>query len=285
MPRIAIMQGRLLPPEDGRHQCFPRERWREEFPSAAAAGFDAIEWIYDLYGADVNPLATDEGVAEMRSLSSHHGIAIASLVADYYMRYPFGSAAPTAFAKLTEHLRWLLGRCKLAGIGRVVLPFVDAARIENNAHRQRILLLMQSVTATVEKTGVEIRLETALDPAEFADLLAALPHPMVKVNYDSGNSSSLGYDYRQELAAYGPRIGSVHIKDRVRGGSTVPLGTGSADIPGVLARLAELSYSGDYVLEAARGVPGEEIAWSRANCIWLRSQLEQAALAPSGSAR
>ena len=38
---------------------------------------------------------------------------------------------------------------------------------------------------------------------------------MIKVNYDSGNSASLGYDPTDEFAAYGERVGSVHIKDRV----------------------------------------------------------------------
>ena len=28
---ISIMQGRLVPPIDGRIQTFPRERWRDEF--------------------------------------------------------------------------------------------------------------------------------------------------------------------------------------------------------------------------------------------------------------
>ena len=61
MTHIGIMQGRLVPPTDDRIQCFPRERWADEFELAAQAGLDCIEWIYDLYGADVNPLATEFG--------------------------------------------------------------------------------------------------------------------------------------------------------------------------------------------------------------------------------
>ena len=68
MRRIAIMQGRLLAPEGASIQCFPRDRWREEFQLAAAAGLDGIEWIYDAHSADVNPLNTDSGVSEMRGL-------------------------------------------------------------------------------------------------------------------------------------------------------------------------------------------------------------------------
>ena len=67
---------------------------------------------------------------------------------------------------------------------------------------------------------------------------------MLKVNYDSGNSSSLGYHPRDEFAAYGCRVGSVHIKDRVRGGGTVPLGTGNADFPALFAALKKIAYRG-----------------------------------------
>ena len=34
----------------------------------AKAGIDCIEWIYDYYGADVNPIATDAGIAQMKEL-------------------------------------------------------------------------------------------------------------------------------------------------------------------------------------------------------------------------
>ena len=34
------------------------------------------------------------------------------------------------------------------------------------------------------------------------------------VNYDTGNSASLGYDPSEEISVYGHRIINVHIKDR-----------------------------------------------------------------------
>jgi L-ribulose-5-phosphate 3-epimerase len=285
MPRIAIMQGRLLPPEGGRFQCFPGERWREEFPHAEDAALDAIEWIYDLYGAAGNPLATDDGVTAMRTLSERHGIAVVSLCADYFMDRPFVTADPVEFAELREHLMWLMGRCQVAGISRMVLPFVDASRIQNHEQGDRIVRLLRAVLPAAAAASVELHLETSLGPAAFAELLAAVPDHMLKANYDSGNSSSLGYDVRQELAAYGSRIGSVHIKDRVLGGSTVPLGTGDADLPALLAGLVDLNYSGDYVLQVARSVPGDEIAWAGANRDYLLNQLEHARTAVCGSPR
>ena len=253
---------------------FPREQWREEFPSAAAAGLDAIEWIYDLQGADVNPLATDSGIAQMKALSALNGIAVVSVCADYFMDRPFATASPDEFASLTAHLRWLLGRCRRVGITRMVLPFVDASEIETAEQCDRITEMLRGMLLLAGEAGVELHLETSLDPQAFASLLASLPHPFLKANYDSGNSSSLGYNVREELEAYGPRIGSVHIKDRVRGAGTVPLGTGNADISALLSGLSAIGYSGDYILQVARGVPGDEVAWTRQNRGYLLTQLE-----------
>jgi Sugar phosphate isomerases/epimerases len=94
---------------------------------------------------------------------------------------------------------------------------------------------------------------------------------MLKVNYDSGNSASLGYDPADEFAAYGTRVGSVHIKDRVNGGGTVPLGSGNTNFKSLFECLGELGYSGDFVLQVARGASGDEVAWARSNCDYVQA--------------
>jgi L-ribulose-5-phosphate 3-epimerase len=275
MQRIAIMQGRLLPPEGGSIQGFPRDRWREEFALAAQAGVDAIEWIYDRRGAEVNPIATDAGVVEMRALSRQHGTAVVSLCADYFLECPFVRVDPGSAGELTAHLTWLIGRCSLAGITRVVLPFVDASRIDTPSDERRTVDVLRQILPLCVATGVELHLETSLAPDTFASLLAQIPDPLLRVNYDSGNSASLGYDVASELAAYGTRVGSVHVKDRIDGGGTVPLGTGDADLPALFSGLAGLRYQGDYVLQVARDTDGSEVDWARHNRAFLVQQLGQ----------
>ena len=263
--RIAIMQGRLLPPTAGRFQCFPRDGWRDEFALAAAAGLDAIEWIYDLHGADVNPIAADDGVKSIKALSTQSGVVVRSLCADYFMDMPLLRAEPHEIERRTETLGWLLHRCATLGVGRVVVPFVDASRIDSDAELDHVVGLLEGMLPMLEETGVELHLETSLSPSRFALLLARVPHPMLKVNYDSGNSASLGYDPTDEFAAYGERVGSVHIKDRVLGGGTVPLGSGDTNFRALFECLGTLGYSGDFVLQVARGTDGDEVSWSRKN--------------------
>jgi hexulose-6-phosphate isomerase len=279
------MQGRLGPPTDGRFQCFPRDGWGAEFERAEAAGLDAIEWIYDAHGADVNPLATDTGLNKMVALSTNRHVSVKSLCADIFLDRPLLRASPSEREELLGTLRWLIGRCRAAGIRHMVLPFVDASRIQDDADADGVVAMIGPVLDIAGASGVELHLETGLAPIPFAKLLGRLPHPMLKANYDSGNSSSLGYAPREEFAAYGPRVGSVHIKDRVLGGGTVPLGTGGADFEGLFESLAAVGYAGDYILQVARDEPGHEVVWATRNRAWLAEKLDAHGLNPKGETR
>jgi L-ribulose-5-phosphate 3-epimerase len=275
MRRIGIMQGRLLPPVEGRFQCFPGLAWSREFPLAAQAGLEAIEWIYDLYGDEQNPLGTDAGVDEIRSLSAQHGVSVASLCADYFMDRPLVKAKGGELAELVQKLTWLMERCHLVGMERMVLPFVDNSRIENQRDQALVVDILRDVLPAAHTYQVEIHLETSLAPAAFSELLGRLPDSHLKANYDSGNSASLGYKPEEELAAYGHRLGSVHIKDRVLNGGTVPLGTGDTDFPALMGGLRRLDYQGDFVLQAARGEPEDEVPWAIRNRAFLLDLLQK----------
>jgi L-ribulose-5-phosphate 3-epimerase len=277
MACMATMQGRLVPPEGGHFQSFPRQRWRDEFALAAAAGLDAIEWIFDVYGEDVNPLSTDAGLAELRTLIEETGIEVRSACADYFMDRPFLRTTASEREDRVRKMEWLLSRCQSAGIGRIVIPFVDNSALRSEEQKMQALAVLRQLLPRAEETSVELHLETSLGPEPFAALLEQCRHPLVRVNYDSGNSASLGYSVSEEFAAYGHRIGSVHIKDRLLHGGTVPLGTGGADLPAVFAGLAGLNYAGDYVLQIARSETGSEIAWIARNRAWVAAQIQQAA--------
>lgn len=273
---LGIMQGRLVPPEGPFYQCFPRTGWETEFERAEEAGLDAIEWIYDVYGADVNPIATDAGHDRMRALSAKHAVAVRSVCADYFMERPLVRASESELRERLQTLTWLLGRCAKLGIERVVLPFVDASKLESDEEVRGLAKTLATVLPVATETKVELHLETALDPRQFAALLELLPSEMVWVNYDSGNSSSLGYAPREEFAAYGERVGSVHIKDRVLGGSTVELGTGGADFPALFESLAKVGYGRDFILQAARMEIGGEVELARRNRAFVERWLGKA---------
>jgi hexulose-6-phosphate isomerase len=254
-PLLGIMQGRLSSPTGGRIQAFPHATWREEFQKARAAALFAIEWIYEQETEEENPLGTDAGVAEIKSLAAASGVQVRSVCADYFMTRRLVGEDGTPDAAALARLRWLLERAAALGVAHVVLPFVDASSLRTPREHEGAVAALSTVAAEAARRAVELHLETDLAPLEFAALLARLGDPVFRVNFDIGNSASLGYEPKDELRAIGPFVGSVHVKDRVLGGGTVPLGTGAADFAACFRGLHGLGYRGLLTLQAAR-VPG-----------------------------
>ena len=280
-PQIyGIMQGRLSPPEDDRFQSFPRKSWREELPRAREADLDYIEWIYDDYGASANPLTTDAGIEELISLKEHFGIATHAVCADWFMDFPFLRCTEDERARRQRFLGALLRAATRIDAHHLVLPLVDQASIRTEEEKRIVLDVLKEGLQTAEATGVELHIEADFNPQDFAAFLARIPHPLLKVNWDSGNSSGLGYIAHEEFAAYGDRIGSIHIKDRFRkldgGVETRPLGQGSADFNDIFSSMRKIGYKSGITLQVARGAPGDEVNFLREQLAFVRQRWEPA---------
>jgi L-ribulose-5-phosphate 3-epimerase len=272
---IGIMQGRLSAPLHGRIQSFPEGTWQAEFARATEAELQAIEWIYDIEDAETNPIGSTEGLEEMRQLSKKHGIVVQSLCADYFMPFPFVRAAEADWEERLRKMEWLLDRCRQAGVRDVVLPFVDNSRIETEKDRRDVIRLFERLRGTLDRLDLQIHLETSLGPEAFRSLIEEIGQARVRINYDSGNSASLGFLAEEEWDTYGKYIGSVHIKDRLKGGGTVPLGSGNADFSALARSLKRFNYDGRFILQVARGKAGEEVSWARQNLTYLQKLLAQ----------
>jgi len=265
-----VMQGRLSAPEDGRFQSFPRRSWREEFARAREAGFDYIEWIHDEYGrgADqhgrsANPIFREDGLREMDALKQEFAVRTPALCGDWFMDFPLVRCTAEERARRERHLHELIPIAARIGAERMVLPFVDQSKMTNEEEKTIVIDVLKRALPVARRHGVELHLEADLAPAEFAAFLGRIEDTHLKVNWDSGNSSGLGYVASEEFAAYGERVGSVHIKDRYRkpegGTETRPLGTGSADFDDVFAAMRSVDYRGGVTLQVARGKANDEV--------------------------
>lgn len=272
--QFGVMQGRLSPPEAGRFQSFPRNSWRREIALAREAGLDYIEWIYDEYGASANPISTPGGITELNSLKQRHEVATPAICGDWFMDFPVIRCTAEERQEREIVLHGLLHKAQQIGASRIVLPFVDASSIRTEDEKETVLQMLLRALPIAEKCGVELHLEADFPPPDFAEFLARINHPMVKVNYDTGNSSGLGYVASQEFRAYGNRIGSIHFKDRLRlpggGIATKPLGEGSANFKDVFASIRSIEYRGGFTLQVARGEDGHEVHWIRKQLDFIR---------------
>jgi hexulose-6-phosphate isomerase len=254
---IGFMQGRLSPVENGRIQSFPWTCWQQEFSLGEQNDFQLIEWTLDQDRMYENPLLTLDGQAEIRALCTMHRFAIPSLTGDCFMQAPFWKTQGVEREALQRDFRAVADACVAVGISMMVVPLVDNGRLEQASQEEALVSYLESQVEFLAKHGLRVVFESDFAPLELARFIGRLDSALFGINYDIGNSAALGFNPVDEFAAYGHRIFNVHVKDRVMGGTTVPLGTGNADFETVFASLAQVEYTGNYILQTARAADGD----------------------------
>jgi hexulose-6-phosphate isomerase len=251
------MQGRLCPPVDGRIQAFPWRDWRLEFERAQAAGLPFVEWTLDHARLARNPLMNEAGRREIAELVARHGVRVASVTGDCFMQAPFWKLRPGGAKRdLVDQLVAVCDAAAAAGASIVVVPLVDSGRLENHAQEDD---LVNTLGGLATRLATLIAFETDYAPFDAERFIKRLPPSRFGINYDIGNSAALGFDPSEEIARCGARIVNVHVKDRKRGGATVPLGEGDADLITAIRRLERAGYRGNYVLQTARAADGDDV--------------------------
>ena len=259
---IGIMQGRLSPRIDGKIQAYPEKTWQKEFEIAQEIGYAAIEWIVEK-PLEVNALMSKSGMQQIKEIILKTGVRIDFICADIFMQQPLIRMSQEIREENKEHLKNILVSAKEVGAIGVEIPFVDASSIKSESEINELISCMQEAFELAKEIGMKISLETDLNPTSFKELLDRINLNHVQANYDIGNSASLGFDPIEEINAIGKRILNVHVKDRKFGSTTVPLGTGDADIKLSLSRLSEINYLGGITMQAARGSDDIEVAKSQ----------------------
>lgn len=262
MYSYGMMQGRLTPPKGRGIQFFPVDNWEKEFYLAKDLGLNEIEFIFDFDRYEENPLWSQAGKELLKKVMKETGVTVHSVCFDYFMRRAFfkkdGEEKVRLRAENGQILQRILNSMKELEIGLIEIPLVDDSSLKNEENMEgfkKFILEIESQTDCEIKFG----LETDLPPKEFAAFLEDINSDRIGANYDSGNSSGLGYDMYEEVTTLGSRIFNIHIKDRVFQGKTVELGTGSVDFRGLFKGLKEIDYRGAFILQAARDEEGKEV--------------------------
>lgn len=271
--QLGVMQGRLLPKYMGRYQAHPLGYWQDEFSVANDLGLDLIEFILDYQDWEMNPLMSRQGIDMISATAARSGVSVRSVCADYFMEAPLHSNDDGIVRQSQRVLNLLIESAASLGVTDIVIPCVDDSSLKDDVASERFYLGMVPAIATAERLGVNLALETDLPPETFRTLLRRFDSVRVKVNYDTGNSASLGYDPRHEIAAYGDHITDVHIKDRRRGGGSVELGNGDMDFDLFFELLPSSDSRIFFIMQAYRDDEGVGIF--RRQLEWIRPKLEK----------
>ena len=257
MGKVGFMQGRLSEIIDGKIQAFPWQFWQEEFKQAKEIAIPLMEWTLDQRDLYENPFMTVEGQKKIIQLSKENELKIPSLTGDCFMQAPFWKASPERREKLIADLNAILCACNSLHINTIVIPIVDNSAITSLKEENYLIDVLTDHESVFATNGVRVAFESDFPPAKLERFINKMYPIFFGINYDIVNSASLGFNVDDEFISYGHRILNVHVKDRILGGTTVPLGFGDADFESVFSNLFKCGYSGNYILQTARDPAGK----------------------------
>lgn len=250
--KLGIMQGRLSPPKDNLIQHYPSKTWEKEFSYCSDLGLECIEWVFEYPNFDHNEIFNDKGIEKIKNVSQRYNVEVNSVVADYFMVNKLFREDKNNLEANIDILHKLLIQCKNANIPIIELPFVDSSSMKSDQDKKEVIENLIPLLDIASDYDIKISLETDLEPKSFKKFVDSFNRSNVYINYDMGNSSSLGFNPKEEIGEYGDKIINVHIKDRIFGGSTVPLGSGNTDFEIVFNALSSINYQHDFIFQSAR---------------------------------
>lgn len=262
MKQLGFMQGRLVPPVNNKIQAFPTDTWEIEFELAKKAKLSLMEWTLDLEGLYANPIMNELGRKKIQDLSNAHGLDIRSVTGDFFMQEPFfhDQSLPNE-TRLIEDLKNVIDSCVRFGIEILVIPLVDQSSISAKPQLvEKIRQIFSKVERFLFDAPLKIAFETDLNPESNKNFILQF-NSSFGLNFDIGNSASLGFDPVREIRLLDSFIIHIHVKDRLLFGHTVRLGEGDVNFPLVfnLLRESDKAESRFFILQTARSTDGKDL--------------------------
>jgi len=255
--RIGFIQGRLSELVNNRIQLFPVKNWKAELKEASRNEIRTLEWTIDSETITENPLILPESIPEVIENINYFNIRIPSVTCDYFMEKPPWQESARDLEDILTKI--MIGMRSLNST-KLVIPLVDNSSLSENSYKTTIINFFEQMNPKIIENNIQICFESDFSPQNLADFIDEFPSYNYGINYDIGNSASLGYLPNEEFEMYGNRIINVHVKDRLLHGKSVPLGEGSADFETVFRCLKSIKYDGNYILQTARDAAGNHLS-------------------------
>ena len=112
---------------------------------------------------------------------------------------------------------------------------------------------IKEVANIAKENNIQMVLETLLDSSALRKLLEEINQPHVGCVFDTGNRVVDNINLGDEISSLGGFIRHVHIKDKIKNGRNVLLGTGLVNFYDVFKSLNQIKYDGPLVFETTRG--------------------------------
>lgn len=273
MNKIAFVQGRLVSQVENKIQAFPRDEWVKELKLASQNNLKYIELTIDFDRIWENPLSSCIGNNYLIKVLKQYEIEVLACTADFIMHKP-----PWKDTKENLNFMRLIIEKILTGLSKVsceiiVIPLVDESSIKDEKEEKKVIEFFLNLKPLLKRHNIKIAFESDYEPLKLKNFISKFPNKYYGINYDVGNSASLGFNIKDEFKAYFERVLHIHIKDRLYKGFTVPLQKGDVDFKLFFQTLKEYNYNFNFSMQTARANKGKDLNTMLEYVDYINSQM------------
>ncbi len=264
------MQGRLVTSEKkNKIQYFPLKNWKKELRIAKKIkDINNVEWTVNIENISQNPIFVKSKLPFIVNELRKNNLKMNSVTCDFFMEKPFFKKQKF-FSKL-DLLVKIIKNGNLIGVKYFIVPLVDQSSIENYKQEKKLILnFKKTIFPLLKNTKSMILFETDYKPKFIISFLKKFKSKRIGINYDTGNSASLGYDINQEIK-YFSYVKNIHIKDRKFKGKTVRLGDGNCDFKKFFNLIKKKKYNGNLILQTARAKNNRHLEELKKNITYIQ---------------
>ncbi len=264
--RVGFMQGRLSPIHNKKIQSFPWKNWKKELSLCKKINISRVEWTLDYPNLIRNPLIFNP--KETYRILKKYKINMNSITCDFFMQKPFFKKKYVKEKLIIEKIVASFKKKKII----LVIPLVDNSSIKNKRQEIEIIKFFRLIYEKhLKGNSLIICFESDYTPTKLKKFISNFPKDSFGINFDTGNSASLGYNCENELKILNDRIYNVHIKDRKFKGRTIRLGEGDFDFNLFFKTIKLIKYKGNFILQTARSESGKHISELNRNLNFLKN--------------
>lgn len=150
---------------------------------------------------------------------------------------------------IINNLKKIIHNSKKINVKYHVFPLVDNSRLMSNSEERDLIKETKKLLRCLNKDS-KILFEIDYKPELIIPFIKKFKSNKIGINYDTGNSAGLNYDFRKEIK-YFKYVYNVHIKDRILNGTTVRLGKGNWKYK-TFFQLIKRNYKGNFIFQTAR---------------------------------
>ena len=268
--KLSITQGRHLKIINQRIQIFPEKNWKNELKLFNLTKLKFIEWVVSEDNFKKNPICKINGHKIINKYLKKNKIKCRSIDLDFIVK-----VNPLKFSKkeiktFIERIKIISSNATKIGVKYLIFPFLENSSPVGKLKQKKLILMLNEIRKKVS-SKLLLLIETDLKPVELSIMIKKMKNKIF-INYDLGNSASKDYDFNEEKK-YFKFVKNIHLKDRVKNGSTIRFGLGNANFKKMFAFLMKNKNNYDFNLQPARSKRNEDIKEIKINIEYIESLL------------